>query len=117
MGNWFPSVFLGFAIGKGDWSHFHSHDVGLTMGLHPGQLISAMGIALIAIFWAYDGWVYITSVSYTHLDVYKRQGRNTSAPKRAISNREVEAAIISMAQQANPNVIGHTADLRAQLKT
>ena len=56
-------VFLGFAIGKGDWSHFHSHDVGLTMGLHPGQLISAMGIALIAIFWAYDGWVYITWVA------------------------------------------------------
>ena len=44
-------------------------------------------------------------------------GRNTSDPKRAISNREVEEAIISMAQQAKPNVIGHTADLRAQLKT
>ncbi|MGB8913512.1 MAG: amino acid permease [Candidatus Sulfotelmatobacter sp.] len=56
-------VFLGFAIGKGDWSHFRSHGVGLTMGLHPTQLISAMGIALIAVFWAYDGWVYITWVA------------------------------------------------------
>ncbi len=56
-------VFLGFAIGKGDWSHFSSHGVGLTMGLHPTQLISAMGIALIAVFWAYDGWVYITWVA------------------------------------------------------
>src|SRR5208282_6139876 len=56
-------VVLGFAIGKGDWSHFHSHGVGLTMGLHPTQLISAMGIALIAVFWAYDGWVYITWVA------------------------------------------------------
>src|SRR5579862_3478415 len=27
-------VFLGFAIGKGDWSHFRAHGVGLTMGLH-----------------------------------------------------------------------------------
>ena len=44
-------------------------------------------------------------------------GRKTSAPKRAISNREALAAIISMAQQANPNVSGQTDDLRAQLKT
>src|ERR1700719_2041997 len=56
-------VILGFAIGKGDWSHFHSDGAGLTMGLHPTQLISAMGIALIAVFWAYDGWVYITWVA------------------------------------------------------
>ncbi|MGA2412885.1 MAG: amino acid permease [Candidatus Sulfotelmatobacter sp.] len=56
-------VVLGFAIGKGDWSHFQSHGVGLTMGLHPTQLISAMGVALIAVFWAYDGWVYITWVA------------------------------------------------------
>jgi len=56
-------VVLGFAIGKGHWSHFQSHGVGLNMGLHPAQLISAMGIALIAVFWAYDGWVYITWVA------------------------------------------------------
>jgi len=56
-------VLLGFAIGKGDWSHFSPHGVGLSMGLHPGQFVSAMGIALIAVFWAYDGWVYITWVA------------------------------------------------------
>jgi APA family basic amino acid/polyamine antiporter len=56
-------VVLGFAIGKGNWSHFRSHGVGLTMGLHPTQLISVMGVALIAVFWAYDGWVYITWVA------------------------------------------------------
>ena len=56
-------VVLGFVVGKGDWSHFHSRTVGLTTGLHPGQLISAMGIALIAVFFAYDGWVYITWVA------------------------------------------------------
>lgn len=56
-------VVLGFAIGKGDWSHFHAQGVGLTMGLHPAQLVSAMGVALIAVFWAYDGWVYITWVA------------------------------------------------------
>jgi basic amino acid/polyamine antiporter, APA family len=57
-------VLLGFAIGKGDWSHFGGTGAGgLWMGLGPGQLISALGIGLIAVFWAYDGWVYITWVA------------------------------------------------------
>jgi basic amino acid/polyamine antiporter, APA family len=56
-------VVLGFAIGKGNWSHFQAHGVGLMMGLTPTQLISALGVGLIAVFWAYDGWVYITWVS------------------------------------------------------
>src|SRR5580765_6031138 len=56
-------VVLGFAIGKGDWSNFHSHGVSLSMGLAPTQLISALGVGLIAVFWAYDGWVYITWVA------------------------------------------------------
>ena len=56
-------VVLGFAIGKGDWSHFRAHGVSLTMGLGPTQLISALGVGLIAVFWAYDGWVYITWVA------------------------------------------------------
>ncbi len=40
-------------------------------------------------------------------------GRKTSAPKRAISKRDVEDAIISIAQQARPNVNGQIADFRA----
>ena len=56
-------VILGFAIGKGDWQHFAAPGQSLTLGLSPGQLISAFGVALIAVFWAYDGWVYITWVS------------------------------------------------------
>jgi APA family basic amino acid/polyamine antiporter len=56
-------VVLGFAIGKGNWSNFHSRDVSLTMGLGPWQLISALGVGLIAVYWAYDGWVYITWVA------------------------------------------------------
>src|SRR5262249_3305606 len=42
-------------------------------------------------------------------------GRKMPAPNRSISNREAPVAIISMAQQARPNVIGQRADLRAQL--
>jgi hypothetical protein len=34
-----------------------------------------------------------------------------------MSNRDAPVAIISIAQQAKPNVIGHSADFRAQLKT
>src|SRR5438128_3210416 len=55
-------VLLGLAFGKGDWSHFHSNN-GLAMGMNASQLISAMGVGLIAVFWAYDGWVYITWVA------------------------------------------------------
>ena len=60
-------VILGFAIGKGDWHHFTTRKwdtlSGLTMGMSSGQLLSAFGVALIAVFWAYDGWVYITWVA------------------------------------------------------
>src|SRR5690242_15714442 len=41
--------------------------------------------------------------------------RNTSAPKRARSLRDEVAFIISIAQQARPNVAGQSDDLRAQL--
>lgn len=56
-------VVLGFAIGKGHWSNFHAHGVSLTLGLGPMQLISALGVGMIAVFFAYDGWVYITWVA------------------------------------------------------
>ncbi|HKB97640.1 MAG TPA: amino acid permease [Terriglobales bacterium] len=57
-------IVLGFAIGKGHWSNFSAQAPGgLGMGLSPGQLISALGIGLIAVFFAYDGWVYITWVA------------------------------------------------------
>lgn len=57
-------VILGFAIGKGHWSNFSAQGSGgLSMGLTPGQLVSALGVGMIAVFWAYDGWVYITWVA------------------------------------------------------
>ena len=55
-------VVLGFAIGKGDWSNFHATGP-MSMGLGLTALISALGVGLIAVFWAYDGWVYITWVA------------------------------------------------------
>jgi APA family basic amino acid/polyamine antiporter len=63
-------VLLGFAVGKGSWSHFTQTGAaagarasGLLMGGSLSGLMGAFGVALIAVFWAYDGWVYITWVS------------------------------------------------------
>src|SRR6202162_8016 len=57
-------VVLGFAIGKGHWSNFSAQaSGGLTMGLSAGQLISAFGVGLIAVFWAYDVWVCVRWVA------------------------------------------------------
>jgi APA family basic amino acid/polyamine antiporter len=53
-------VILGIAIGHGSWVHYTASiapQVGTT------SLISGIGVALIAVFWAYDGWVYITWVA------------------------------------------------------
>src|SRR3972149_6049686 len=48
---------------------------------------------------------------------WRGEGRKISAPKRAISKRGAAAAIISMAQQARPNMAGQREELRAQLST
>src|ERR1700721_4296679 len=42
------------------------------------------------------------------------EGRNTSSPKRAISKRDAPIDIISIAQQAKPNVMGQMELLRIQ---
>ena len=60
-------VLLGVLFGKGNWSNFTQHGgsstAGMTMGMSAGTLVSALGVGLIAVFWAYDGWVYITWVA------------------------------------------------------
>jgi basic amino acid/polyamine antiporter, APA family len=55
-------VVLGLVLGKGHWGNF-SPQSSASLGLGPASFISAMGVALIAVFWAYDGWVYITWVA------------------------------------------------------
>src|SRR5271166_3438017 len=45
------------------------------------------------------------------------EGRNTSAPKRAMSNLEAPIDIISIAQHAKPKVIGQIEFLRTQFTT
>ena len=55
-------VVLGFTIGKGHWSNFSAQAPGgLTMGLSPGQLISALGVGLIAYSM---GWTFTKNALY-----------------------------------------------------
>jgi APA family basic amino acid/polyamine antiporter len=53
-------VGLGLVIGHGSWSHY-SGTLPVTASSRP--LLAGMGVALIAVFWAFDGWVYITWIS------------------------------------------------------
>ena len=55
-------VLLGLTIGKGSWSHFASSSTIPATAASPSML-AGIGLALIAVFWAFDGWVYITWVS------------------------------------------------------
>ena len=55
-------VVLGLTIGKGSWSHFASSSTIPATAASPSML-AGIGVALIAVFWAFDGWVYITWVS------------------------------------------------------
>jgi APA family basic amino acid/polyamine antiporter len=55
-------VLLGLAIGKGSWLNY-GLNLPLDQPASVSHLISGFGVALIAVFWAYDGWVYITWVS------------------------------------------------------
>ncbi len=53
-------VLLGIAVGKGSWGHYTT-SLPATAG--SPSLLAGLGIALIAVFWALDGWVYITWVA------------------------------------------------------
>jgi APA family basic amino acid/polyamine antiporter len=56
-------VLLGFTIGHGHWSNYAVSLPPATQPLSLSQIISGFGVALIAVFWAFDGWVYITWVA------------------------------------------------------
>src|SRR6185436_19763596 len=72
--------------------------------------------------WSYSrrrtGAIFLVTVPATIIrSDWRGEARNTSAPKRAMSKREAEAAIISIAQHARPKPIGQIDDSRAQLST
>src|SRR3954451_15640820 len=72
--------------------------------------------------WSYSrrstGAIFLVTVPATIIRSDCRgDARNTSAPKRAMSKRDADAAIISIAQHARPNPIGQMDDSRAQFRT
>ncbi len=54
-------ILFGFSVGHGSWSNFHSSGSLLTAA--SPNLRAALGVALIAVFWTYDGWVYASWVA------------------------------------------------------
>ncbi len=56
-------VVFGFLVGKGSWSNFRVSGLhnGFPGGVH--GLMSAAGVAFIAVIWGYEGWVYVPWVA------------------------------------------------------
>ncbi len=50
----------GLVLGRGSWGHYHQS---IPAVANAGSLMTGIGVALIAVFWAYDGWIYITLVA------------------------------------------------------
>src|SRR5258708_26974008 len=50
----------GLLLGRGSWDHFRY--LLIPAANEHVSIFTGVGIALIAVFWAYDGWVYITFV-------------------------------------------------------
>src|SRR6185437_8053620 len=62
------------------------------------------------------GAIFLVTVPATIIkSACRGEGRKTSAPNRARSQRDIEAAIISIAQHARPKPSGQTEFLRPQL--
>ncbi len=53
-------VGLGLLLGRGSWEHYHQAMPAVT---NSPSMLTSIGVALIAVFWAYDGWVYVTFVA------------------------------------------------------
>src|SRR6267143_3066620 len=62
------------------------------------------------------GAILMVTVPETIMRSECRGEAQGTMPKRSTSKREAKVAIISIAQQARPNVTGQIDDLRAQLK-
>ncbi|HZU31452.1 MAG TPA: amino acid permease, partial [Candidatus Angelobacter sp.] len=53
-------VIGGIALGHGSWGHYQQAIPAATSSI---SFVTGIGVALIAVFWAYDGWVYVTFVA------------------------------------------------------
>jgi hypothetical protein len=77
--------------------------------------ITHLGSGICSQSWRMTGAILLeTRPAMIIKSLCRGDGRNTSAPKRAMSKRDAPIDIISMAQQARPNVIGQIELLRIQ---
>jgi APA family basic amino acid/polyamine antiporter len=53
-------VGLGFFVGHGSFDHYRQS---ISAPPSSSSMLASVGVALIAVFWAYDGWVYVTFVA------------------------------------------------------
>src|SRR6185312_2911501 len=80
------------------------------------MLMTYLGSGICSYRWRITGAIFCdTRPAMIIRSDCRGEGRNTSAPKRAISNRAADMDIISIAQQARPKVIGQMEFLRTQL--
>src|SRR5229473_6573060 len=85
---------------------------------HAPMEITHLGSGICSQSWRMTGAIlFETRPAIIIRSDWRGDGRNTSAPKRAMSNRDAPMDIISIAQQAKPNVIGQIEFLRIQLMT
>ncbi|HWR15967.1 MAG TPA: amino acid permease [Terriglobales bacterium] len=56
-------IIFGFIFGKGSWSNFAPAGVTEAFGSGFYGFMSVLGVAFIAVFWTYDGWVYVSWVA------------------------------------------------------
>ncbi len=66
-------LILGLAVGKGSWGHYAT-SLPAPAGFLP--LLGGLGVALTAVFWALDGWVYITWVAGEVKDPHRNLPRS-----------------------------------------
>jgi basic amino acid/polyamine antiporter, APA family len=78
-------LLLGFSFGHGHWSNFTASS---TEHFDLRTFLNGFGIALIAVFWVYDGWVYITWVA----GEVKDPGRNV--PRALVLSVLIVGAIV-----------------------
>ncbi len=56
-------IVFGFLLGRGSWSNFMLGGTGQILAGGISSFTTAVGVALIAVLWAYDGWVYVAWVA------------------------------------------------------
>jgi APA family basic amino acid/polyamine antiporter len=103
-------VILGVAVGKGSWGHYSS---ALPASANTPSLMSGIGLALIAVFWAYDGWVYITWVAGEVKDPQRNLPRSLIFGLLIVGTLYVAINAVYLYALPMPEIVANTAVAQA----